>query len=141
MKCSILIAYQLLTGLSDTSTGLLLLIAPELTLKLMKLHVAAQTLPFLSYIGVFVLSVGIACLYGAWSAAKVAPADLRQQTRLEVVWLLTGITRALVAVFVVIKVASGVLEAGWFSVAMTDGAFALIQFIGLAKGWARNVRP
>ena len=128
-------AYQLLTGLSDTSTGLLLLAAPQLTLRLMKLHAAPDTLPFLSYIGVFVLSVGLACLYGGWLAIMRGTAD-----KLEVVWLLTAITRALVAVFVLVAVSSGSLEPGWTAVAFTDAAFSLLQFAGLGRGWLRDVR-
>ena len=135
MKHHILIAYQLLTGVSDTATGLLLIAAPVLTLRLMHLHAAEDALPFLSYIGVFVLSVGVACLYGAWLALNISPPD-----KLEVIWLFTAMTRGLVAVFLAIKLASGVLEAGWFTVALTDGAFALIQFSGLTRGWLRNVR-
>jgi hypothetical protein len=135
MKRPLLIAYQLLTGLSDTSTGLLLIAAPALTLRWMKLHAAASAQIFLSYIGVFVLSVGVACLYGGWLAIERAPAD-----KLEVVWLLTAITRGLVALFVAVKVAFGALEPGWSTVAFTDGVFALLQFAGLARGWLRNVR-
>ena len=134
MKRNILLAYQLLTGTSDTVTGLLLIFAPVTTLQLMKLHAVPDALPFLSYIGVFVLSVGIACLYGA-SLAKppIAP------EKLAVVWLLTAITRALVAVFVVGKVLLGTLESGWITVALTDGLFAMLQFFGLAKGWLQSV--
>jgi hypothetical protein len=135
MKRSVLIAYQLLTGLSDTSTGLLLIAAPGLTLRLMGLHAAADTSTFLSYIGVFVLAVGLACLYGGMLAMTCGAAD-----KLEVVWLLTAITRGLVAVFVVVKLASGALEPGWSAVAFTDGTFALIQFVGLARGWLHHVR-
>lgn len=134
MKRTLLIAYQLLTGICDTSTGLLLMTAPALTLRFMKLHAAADALPFLSYIGVFVLSVGLACLYGALLIQRRASAD-----RLEVVWLLTAITRGLVAVFVAEKVASGALEAGWSTVAITDGVFALLQLFGLSRGWLRGV--
>jgi hypothetical protein len=141
MKRSILLAYQLLTGLSDTATGLLLLLVPEFTLGLMRLRVGSDALPFLSYIGAFVLSVGLACLYGARPAMTLSPANLPDQARLEVVWLLTGITRALVAVFVVAKVLTSALRPGWGSVAITDGVFAAIQFIGLARGWVRHVRP
>lgn len=133
MKRSLLLAYQVLTGLSDSTTGFLLVLAPALTLHLMKVHVAEESLPFLSYIGVFVLSVGIACLYGAVLVRAASP------DKLEVVWLLTAITRGLVAVFVTAKVASGALEAGWTTVAFTDGAFALLQFVGLARGWLRHV--
>jgi hypothetical protein len=130
VKRSVLLGYQLLTGLSDTSTGLLLIFAPALTLRMMGLHVARETLPFLSYVGVFVLSVGVACFYGAFLVSRV----LFKQ-KLEVVWLLTGVTRALVAVFIAATVVTGAMETGWITVAVTDGLFALFQAIGLTQGW------
>ena len=133
MKRRLLLGYQMLTGLSDTGTGLLLIFAPALTLRLLGLHVSFESLPFLSYIGMFVLSVGIACLYGAFLASRVAFAE-----KLEVVWLLTGITRALVALFVIAKILAGTLEPAWATVAASDGAFALLQAIGLSKGWLAN---
>jgi hypothetical protein len=127
----ILLLYQLLLGASDTSTGLLLLTAPALTLHLMKLHPPdAATLPFLSYIGVFVLSTGLACFYGAFLPTRPLYA-----AKLEVVWLLTAITRASVALFVFFNVFTGTLETGWLTVALSDGAIALIQLTGLAQGW------
>lgn len=134
MKRHALLAYQLLTGLSDTATGLLLIFSPAMTLRLMNLQSTADALPFLSYIGVFVLSVGIACFYGA----SLAKSSLSAQ-KLEVVWLLTAITRALVAIFVATRIVSGTLEMGWSTVALTDGFLALLQFFGLAKGWLRSV--
>ncbi len=133
MSRRLLLLYQLLTGLSDTSTGLLLILSPALTLHLMRLHVADLALPYLSWIGVFVLSVGLACLYGAWLTGN--PLD---DPKLEVVWLLTAIPRTLVTLFVVTKMVSGALEPGWFTVAVTDGTFALTQVVGLSRGWLRN---
>jgi hypothetical protein len=59
------LAYQTLIGLSDTLTGALLIVAPEFTLRLMGLHAPSDALAYLSFIGAFVLSVGLACLYGA----------------------------------------------------------------------------
>jgi len=134
MKRRILLVYQLLTGISDTSTGILLVLAPALTLHLMKLHSVPDALPFLSYVGVFVLSVGLSCLYGAMLTTPRVRAE-----KLEVVWLLTAVTRALVAFFVLAKVFSGTLESGWVTVAITDALFASIQAVGLAKGWLRHV--
>jgi hypothetical protein len=134
MKIRLLLGYQLLTGLSDTATGLMLIFAPALTLHLMGLQVTGLALPFLSYVGVFVLSVGIACFYGAFLVGKPDSAP-----RLETVWLLTAITRGLVTIFVVSAIATGTLEREWISVALTDGAFALLQFIGLLRGWLRDV--
>jgi hypothetical protein len=57
---------------------------------------------------------------------------------LEVVWTLTGITRACVALFVIAEILTGMLEPRWATVAATDGAFALLQAIGLSKGWLAN---
>ena len=129
----ILIGYQLITGASDTATGALLIFAPALTLRLMHLQAGGDALPFLSYVGVFVLSVGIACLYGGWLATRPASAP-----KLEVVWLLTAITRGLVAVFVTARLLSGSFETGWIVVALSDGPLALIQAIGLSRGWLND---
>jgi hypothetical membrane protein len=133
MKRNLLLAYQLLTGLSDTGTGLALLFAPALTLQLMGLHAEPLDLTLLSYIGAFVLSTGLACLYGATLIRnpELAP-------KLEVVWLLTAVTRTLVALFVLTHVLDASLEHGWITVALTDGLFALLQLFGLAKGWLRH---
>ncbi len=126
---TLLFWYQLVTGFSDTVTGLLLIFAPAFTLRLMHVPAAPATLPFLSYVGVFVLSVGIACLYGATLVRA------QESARLETVWLLTAITRGLVAIFVAVQVMTGNFDAGWVSVAVTDGIFAMVQSLGLARGW------
>jgi hypothetical protein len=128
-----LFSYQVFTGFSDTATGALLIFAPSFTLRLMQLREYSSALPFLSFIGAFVLSVGIACLYGASLTTRRAFAP-----KLEVVWKLTGITRGIVAIFLVAKILSGSLEAGWGSVAVVDGAFAMLQAVGLSKGWIAN---
>jgi hypothetical protein len=134
MNRRILIGYQLSIGISDTITGALLLIAPAFTLALMSLHAPADALPYLSFIGAFVLSVGLSCLYGAWLM-------LRRGTtyKLEIVWLLTAITRASVAVFILSQILSHTLDAGWLTVALTDGVCVLFQAIGLRKGWLAHV--
>jgi hypothetical protein len=136
MNRPILLAYQLIIGLSDTLTGALLIVAPKLTLRLMHLQAPPEALIYVSFIGAFVFSVGLACLYGARLAYKGGP-----RTRLEVVWLLTALTRASVAVFLVGQILAGALDAGWLTVAATDGACVLIQAIGLRQGWlARATR-
>jgi len=130
MKRPILIGYQLLIGLSDTLTGALLIIAPKFALELMRLHVPDDALPYLSFIGAFVLSVGLSCLYGTWVMVRRG-----SPCKLEAVWLLTGITRASVAIFVIAQILAHTLESGWLTVAISDGACVLIQAIGLRKGW------
>jgi hypothetical protein len=134
MSRSLLLAYQGLIGLSDTLTGALLIIAPELTLGLMHLHAPADALPYVSYLGAFVLSVGLACLYGA-----VVMIRRGSPCKLEAVWLLTAITRASVAIVVVTQILAHSLEMGWMTVAVFDGACVMIQAIGLRKGWLGNV--
>lgn len=133
MNRSILLAYQVLIGVSDATTGALLLVAPELTLRLMRLHAPDDALPYVSFIGAFVLSVGLACLYGAYLVKRGS------RGRLEVVWLLTALTRASVAIFVLGQVVAGFLEAGWLTVAVADGACVLFQAAALLQGWAARV--
>ena len=76
MNRPILIGYQLLIGLSDTLTGALLMIAPELTLRLMHLSAsrrAASTSPSSEHLSSL---SGLSCLYGA--SSRIA-AECRQQ--------------------------------------------------------------
>lgn len=130
MKHPVLFGYQCLAGLSDTATGALLCLAPRFTLQLMGLHPAAEATPYISYIGAFVLSVGISYLYGAFLIAADAPS-----ARTEMVWLLTAFTRSAVAIYVLKSVLAGDLEFGWITVAAFDAACAVVQAIGLRKRW------
>jgi len=54
-------------------------------------------------------------------------------TQAGVVWLLTAIIRASVAIFVITQILEHTLEVGWLTVAITDGACVLIQAMGLRK--------
>ena len=56
-----------------------------------------------------------------------------------VVWLLTAFTRASVAIFIAAQILAHTLEAGWLTVAISDGACVLIQAIGLRRGWLVHV--
>ena len=134
MNRSILIGYQLLIGFSDTLTGALLIITPEFALRLMGLHAPSDALPFVSYIGAFVFSVGLACIYGVFVIVCH-----RSPCRLEAIWILTAITRASVAIFVVTQILAHALEVDWLTVAFFDGACVLLQAIGLRKGWVAHV--
>jgi hypothetical protein len=91
-------------------------------------------LVYLSFIGAFVLSVGLACLYGAYLMIRRG-----SPCRLEVVWLLTAIIRASVAIFVITQILTHTLEVGWITVAFTDGSCVLIQAMGLRRGWLAHV--
>jgi hypothetical protein len=134
MTRPILLGYQVVIGISDFMTGILLIVAPAFTLRLMGLHAPFDALPYLAFIGAFVLSVGLACLYGAVAIARGG-----KRCTMETIWLLTAFTRASVAVFVVTQVVAQTLEPGWLTVAVSDGACVLIQAIGLRRGWLGHV--
>ncbi len=126
-----LILYQYIAGLCDIGTGLLLIVAPASTLRLMGLSIVPQPVVFVGYIGVFVLSVGLTYLWAAAFWPLTSHAHIGWSTQ----WKITALVRTLVAVFVVVQIASSALEIRWISVAVSDGAFAIIQWIGLRKGW------
>jgi hypothetical protein len=44
-----------------------------------------------------------------------------------------------VAIFLLQQMIAGTLEAGWLTVALSDGAIAVFQAIGLRRGWLANV--
>ena len=97
----------------------------------MGLTIVPQPVVFVRYIGVFVLSVGLTYLWAAARWPLTSHAHIGWSTQ----WKITALVRTLVAVFVVGQIASSALEIRWISVALSDGAFAMIQWIGLRKGW------
>ena len=134
MKDLVLLAYQLIAGVSDASTGALLIAAPVFTVRMMGLSVPRDATPFLSFIGAFVLAVGLSYLYGALLIDRTGAVP-----RLEAVWLLTAIIRSSVAIFILAAVLNGTLPAGWLTIAVFDGICVLIQARGLRRGWLSHV--
>lgn len=130
MKDLLLFAYQLVAGISDASTGALLIAAPIFTLRMLGLSVSHDATPFLSFIGAFVLAVGLSYLYGAMLVRRS-----RCVQRIETVWVLTAIIRSSVAIFIFAAVLNGSLAPGWLTIAVFDGICALIQASGLRRGW------
>lgn len=133
MKLSTLVAYQALTGFSDTTTGILLCSAPIFTLRLMGLHPPQDAAPYIGYIGAFVLSVGCACLYGLFLLLRNG-----SHHSLETLWLVTAFSRGAVAIYIAKSVLTGQMEPVWIGVAIFDGTCVLIQGFGLRKRWLRN---
>jgi hypothetical protein len=123
-------AFNYLVGLSDSSTGLLLVFAPAWTLTLMGVHRLPQPIEFASFIGVFVLGVGL-----AYFSVPGPPLHGIYAARWRTVWLLTALIRTLVATFLLAEISTGRMERAWITVAITDGALAAFQWIGLGKGW------
>lgn len=119
--------WNLAVGSMDACTGLLLMVAPELTLRLMGLQsIGAEAQVFLSWMGAFVFAVGVSYFLA-----------LRDETSQqgEIIWKITALVRAVIACFVVTKVVQGSLELLWLSVAATDALVALVQVIGINKRW------
>jgi hypothetical protein len=122
--------YQCLAGLCDVTTGVLLVFAPSWTLTLMGVRHIPHPNDFASFIGAFVLSVGISYLY----AARL-PMNAANAPRWQTVWSLTALSRTSVAGFLAWKILTGHLESAWLTVAFTDGLLAVFQWIGLRAGW------
>jgi hypothetical protein len=125
-----LLAYQWLAGLCDLSTGALLVFAPVWTLSLMGVRHPPQPVEFAAFIGAFVMSVGIAYWYAARQPMIAANAACWRS-----VWWFTASSRTLVAGFLIWKIWTGQMEMAWLTVALTDGALAIFQWIGLRMGY------
>lgn len=112
-------------GGMDAVTGLLLIFAPRLVLRLLGIEtLAGEALLFLSWVGVFVLAVGLS--YGI---------ALTGRAHGEAVWMFTSLVRTLVAIFLMVQVVSGAMEPAWLLVAAGDGVVALAQGVILLAGW------
>ena len=127
-----LMGYQRLAGTCDLLTGLLLLLIPEATMRLMGFREPANVASAegISLIGVFVLATGLAYLV----TARV-PANARDWARIETTMLITAMTRAVVSVYLICQLTRDVMEWPWIFVAITDGSMAFIQFFGLRREW------
>ena len=125
-----LLVYQYLAGLGDTATGILLILAPGWTLTLMGIHTLPHPVAYGSFVGVFVLGVGLSYL----SITRL-PRDAAHAARWQTVWGLTALIRSLVALWLTVEILTGRMEPAWVTVALSDAAMALVQWIGLGRGW------
>lgn len=126
--------FCLLAGGGDALTGLLLLAAPRLVLRLLGAAVpgdAGGDLVLLRLVGVFVGSVGLACLY-PW---LLPGGGARLRTALEI----TAGVRLAVALFLGIAVMTGRLDLPWVTVGAYDALVAVAQIGLLARGFFRAV--
>lgn len=112
-------------GLLDATTGLGLVFAPDLMLRLMRVApVGAEAETYLRFTGVFVGVVGCSYLWGL----------MRSAATLRTVLTLTIGFRLAVGVFTSWAIATGRLAPAWSSVPATDLLLASIQTWLLAKG-------
>lgn len=128
-KTSFLKFWSLAVGSMDALTGLLLIFMPGLVLRLLKIEAPSpDAIVFLSWIGVFVMAVGLS--YGL--------ALGRHRAAGETVWLFTSMARILVTVFLTIQITLEIMTPAWAVVALSDGMVALVQMVILRKGWWRE---
>lgn len=120
--------FCLLVGGGDAATGLLLVAAPALVLRLLGMERPAADLSLLRFVGVFVTCVGLAYLH-PWLRDRAA-----RQPRLLAALEMTAGFRLAAALFLGIAVVSGTLEVPWLRVGLYDAAVALAQIALLARG-------
>jgi len=121
--------WSMAVGSMDALTGLLLIFAPALVLRLLKIDSPSpDAMVYLSWIGVFVMAVGLS--YG-FALGKRRGAG-------EAVWMFTALVRILVAVYLTIQITKGDMATTWAVVAFSDGLVAMVQMVILRKGWWRE---
>jgi hypothetical protein len=128
-KLNFLKIWSVMVGGMDAFTGLLLIVTPATVLRLLRIEAPGEdTLVYLSWIGVFVLAVGLS--YGL--------ALGKHRGRGEAVWLFTALVRILVAVFIVTQITRKTMAPAWIVVALSDGIVATVQMVILRRNWWRE---
>ncbi|MEO5917052.1 MAG: hypothetical protein ABIS50_22680 [Luteolibacter sp.] len=121
--------WSIAVGSMDAVTGLLLIAAPALVLRMLGIAPpSADALVFLSWMGVFITAVGL-----SYAMA------LGRRSRGETVWAFTAIVRILVALFLLAKILGGILPIPWGIVGLSDAVVGGIQIAILRMGWWKEV--
>ena len=115
--------YCLVAGGGDALTGFLLMVAPELVLRLMGIAPPME-LVHLRFIGAFVTGVGL-----SYGLPFLASDDTSRRVRLLAVFDTSALIRFLVGAFVFIALIQGDLARAWSTVAVTDLALASFQVL------------
>ena len=123
---------SLAAGAADTTTGVLLAVAPAAALGWFGIAVPGGdgAAILMRWIGVFVAGVGASYL---WALATAGSATRAQ--RLTGVWGATTIVRSGVALFCAVAVATRQLEPVWLIVGGADAVIAGMQAWGWRRGW------
>ncbi len=133
MSPKFIFGYNLLVGVMDSLTGVLLMTAPAFTLGLMQIdHVPPEEV-YLRFVGAFVLGTGLAYLLPHISLNH-------QQASVLFAWRYTSVVRSIVCVFVSVQCLFGTLEPAWMLVAITDGLLAILQMFLIAR-LRLSIRP
>ena len=123
-----------IAGGGDAATGLLLVAAPALVLRILGIAHPDGSLVFLRFVGVFVGCVGLSYLY-PWLLRD----GFRRAGRVAAAFEITAGVRLAVALFLGVAVAAGALELPWATVGVYDAVVGLVQIGLLARGEAGHV--
>ncbi|MCB1035862.1 MAG: hypothetical protein KDD47_18725 [Acidobacteria bacterium] len=127
--------YCALAGGGDTLTGVLLMTAPILTLRLMGIEPPAADPVFLRFIGAFVTGVGL-CYGLPFVKPGGAGAEDLARERLVTIFDATALVRFSVAALLTVALLRGDLAPAWRTVAVTDfllGGFQVFARVFLLR--------
>lgn len=124
MRGRLIRAYCLLVGAMDVATGLLLVAAPLVTLRLMRVAERPEEPLWLRFIGAFVAGVG-----GLYFLALT-----REGRRLAAFMEATAVVRLCIATFVGVALVARALSPPWLLVCASDAGLATLQLVLLRKG-------
>jgi|GEM_PF-1001356 len=113
--------YQLIIGFVETELGIWMVATPESALNRL-LYAPAASLPLVSFVGMFVFTLGVCELLGAYLASR-----REGLFRLQSVWLVTTIIHSGSAIFICMQVVTGIMAMGWLLMAALLGFFALSE--------------
>jgi len=124
----------LVAGAMDACSGLLLMLAPALALRLMGVALPVEeALVFIRFIGAFVFSVGAVYVFaGQHFAARGDGATLC------VLLAATAWVRSVIFVFTASAILFGALSRAWGTVPLTDGSLALLQIGFVWRVWGQK---
>ena len=121
--------YLLLAGSCDGVSGVLLVAAPLMALRLMGVTTMPLEPVYMQWIGAFVFAVGFSHFI-PFLSRDPATFSRRAISILEI----TAFMRLVIGTFAGISILRGALGAEWISVPLTDLSLAAAQIILLARG-------
>jgi hypothetical protein len=121
---ALFVGFQAAAGTCDTLAGILLILLPSFTLRLMGVRQAITEPIFISFIGAFVLAIGLSYLLFI-----VPPRNASDLAGVRAAWLITGLVRLCVGTFVIAACVARQLDPAWLTVAIVDYGVAAFQFM------------
>jgi len=125
--------YAVLAGACDGLTGIMLMVSPVFTLKLMGIESIPSEPVYMSWIGAFVFGVG--CSY--FIPFLTSNPEIKNR-RMVGMFEFTAWIRIVIAVFTGLSIAHGSLDLAWITVTLTDLFLAAVQLSLLKYGAFRT---